>query len=169
MASSGHVAGDLWLHCPFQEFFPHSLWISGNFGKYSIAEQGLDQPGMSPFSIMLLLLFFGMPFGKPEERYVLHWSPQHTGDPLKYLARLAHEAPGKAEPKPMSGLLDKLPENQVQLEQGIRPARSRAISVLHNSPLVGREKDFSTYNWNSFGLCYSKRSADVVEAKVKIF
>ncbi|XP_034623166.1 metastasis-suppressor KiSS-1-like isoform X2 [Trachemys scripta elegans] len=181
MASSGHVAGDLWLHHPFQGFFPSSLWISGSFGKYSTAEQGLSQPGMNPFSSMLLLLFFSnAQFGEPAERSFPFWSPRHTGDHFKYLASPAHwdqaipcseskPSPGKAEPRSTPPLLCKPQEDsQVQLGQGIHPARSRAISVPQGSLLVEREKDLSAYNWNSFGLRYGKRQADTREAKVKI-
>uniref|UniRef100_A0A674K4V3 KiSS-1 metastasis suppressor n=1 Tax=Terrapene triunguis TaxID=2587831 RepID=A0A674K4V3_9SAUR len=78
-------------------------------------------------------------------------------------------SPGKAEPRSMLPLLCKPQEDsQVQLGQGIHPARSRAISVPQGSLLVEREKDLSAYNWNSFGLRYGKRQADTGEAKVKI-
>nr|XP_032641615.1 metastasis-suppressor KiSS-1 [Chelonoidis abingdonii] len=130
---------------------------------------------MNPFSSILLLLFFSnAPFGEPAERYFPLWNPRHTGDHFKYLASPAHwdqaipcseskPSPGKAEPR------CKPPEDsQDQLEQGIHPARSRAISVPQGSLLVEREKDLSAYNWNSFGLRYGKRQADTGEAKVKI-
>uniref|UniRef100_A0A8C8S9Z8 KiSS-1 metastasis suppressor n=1 Tax=Pelusios castaneus TaxID=367368 RepID=A0A8C8S9Z8_9SAUR len=128
---------------------------------------------MNPFSSMLLLLCFSAPFGEPAERSSPLWNPQHTGDHLKYLASPAHwsraipcseskPSPGKAEPKSTPSLLC---ESQGQLGSGIRPARSRAISVPQDSLLVEREKDLSAYNWNSFGLRYGKRQADMVEDK----
>ncbi|XP_073175704.1 renin-like [Lepidochelys kempii] len=178
MASSGHVAGDLWLHHPLQEFFPSHPWISGSFGKYSTAEQGLGQPGMNPLSSMLLLLFFSNAlFGEPTERYLPLWSPRHTGDHFKHLASPAHgdqaipcseskPSPGKAEPKSVLPLLCKpQEESQVQLGQGIHLARSRAVSVPQGSPLMEQEKDLSAYNWNTFGLRYGKRQAAIGEAK----
>uniref|UniRef100_A0A674I8N0 KiSS-1 metastasis suppressor n=1 Tax=Terrapene triunguis TaxID=2587831 RepID=A0A674I8N0_9SAUR len=138
---------------------------------------------------MLLLLFFSnAPFGEPAERSFPLWSPRHTGsaiahgDPALKATRLESKgsrlpkrlcelgpSPGKAEPRSMPPLLCKPQEDsQVQLGQGIHPARSRAISVPQGSLLVEREKDLSAYNWNSFGLRYGKRQADTGEAKVKI-
>uniref|UniRef100_A0A8C3HVY0 KiSS-1 metastasis suppressor n=1 Tax=Chrysemys picta bellii TaxID=8478 RepID=A0A8C3HVY0_CHRPI len=140
---------------------------------------------MNPFSSMLLLLFFSnAPFGEPAERSFPFWSPRHTGstiargDPALKATRLESKGsclpkrlcdPGKAEPRSTPPLLCKPQEDsQVQLGQGIHPARSRAISVPQGSLLVEREKDLSAYNWNSFGLRYGKRQADTREAKVKI-
>uniref|UniRef100_A0A452HWZ3 Uncharacterized protein n=1 Tax=Gopherus agassizii TaxID=38772 RepID=A0A452HWZ3_9SAUR len=127
---------------------------------------------MNPFSSMLLLLFFSnAPFGEPAERYFPLWNPRHTGStiacgdpalkatPLESKgSRLPKRFPGKAEPRSTPPLLCKPQEDsQVQLGQGIHPARSRAISVPQDSLLVEREKDLSAYNWNSFGLRYGKR------------
>ncbi|XP_067387547.1 metastasis-suppressor KiSS-1 [Emydura macquarii macquarii] len=134
---------------------------------------------MNPFSSMLLLLFFSAPFGEPAERSPPLWNPRHTGDHFKYLASPAHwdraipcsesmPSPGKAEQKSTPSLLCKPQENQGQLGPGIHPTRSRAISVPQGSLLMEREKDLSAYNWNSFGLRYGKRQADMVEAKVKM-
>uniref|UniRef100_A0A8C3XJU3 Metastasis-suppressor KiSS-1 n=1 Tax=Chelydra serpentina TaxID=8475 RepID=A0A8C3XJU3_CHESE len=130
--------------------------------------------GMNPFSSMLLLLFFSnAPFGEPSATDHFPSStpsaPFSVGDHFKYLASPAHwdqaipcleskPSPGKAEPKSMPSLLCKpQEESQVQLGQGIHPARSRAISVPQGSLLMEREKDLSAYNWNSFGLRYGKR------------
>uniref|UniRef100_A0A8C4VI75 KiSS-1 metastasis suppressor n=1 Tax=Gopherus evgoodei TaxID=1825980 RepID=A0A8C4VI75_9SAUR len=142
---------------------------------------------MNPFSSMLLLLFFSnAPFGEPAERYFPLWNPRHTGstiargDPALKATPLESKgspipcseskpSPGKAEPRSTPPLLCKPQEDsQVQLGQGIHPARSRAISVPQGSLLVEREKDLSAYNWNSFGLRYGKRQADTEEAKMNI-
>lgn len=47
----------------------------------------------------------------------------------------------------------------MQSWQKMHPVRSRVISIPQEALLVEREKDLSTYNWNSFGLRYGKRQA----------
>ncbi|KAG9485502.1 hypothetical protein GDO78_008531 [Eleutherodactylus coqui] len=48
------------------------------------------------------------------------------------------------------------------------PIPSRVIPALEEAFLVEREKDLSTYNWNSFGLRYGKRESSAVNSNVKI-
>ncbi|NP_001163924.1 kisspeptin S homeolog precursor [Xenopus laevis] len=46
---------------------------------------------------------------------------------------------------------------------------SQSISAPTGEFLVEREKDLSTYNWNSFGLRYGKRDSGSENSKVKIW
>uniref|UniRef100_A0A8D0G5F2 Uncharacterized protein n=1 Tax=Sphenodon punctatus TaxID=8508 RepID=A0A8D0G5F2_SPHPU len=103
---------------------------------------------MNPFSFMLLLLFlFRVQFGEPVKKHFPLQRPWHTGTGV---------CPGRSCTE--SSLLER-----------VRPARSRVISVPQGAVLVEREKDPSTYNWNSFGLRYGKRHVDAMKAKVKIW
>ncbi|KAE8623347.1 hypothetical protein XENTR_v10005575 [Xenopus tropicalis] len=46
---------------------------------------------------------------------------------------------------------------------------SRSISAPEGEFLVQREKDLSTYNWNSFGLRYGKRGSGSENSKTKVW
>uniref|UniRef100_A0A8C0GSG8 Uncharacterized protein n=1 Tax=Chelonoidis abingdonii TaxID=106734 RepID=A0A8C0GSG8_CHEAB len=121
---------------------------------------------MNPFSSILLLLFFSnAPFGEPAERYFPLWNPRHTGSTIARGDPALKATPLESKGSRLPKRLCELGSYQDQLEQGIHPARSRAISVPQGSLLVEREKDLSAYNWNSFGLRYGKRQADTGEAK----
>ncbi|XP_073526797.1 metastasis-suppressor KiSS-1 [Phyllobates terribilis] len=49
------------------------------------------------------------------------------------------------------------------------PIPNRVIPVPEGALLVDREKDLSTYNWNSFGLRYGKRESGALNSKVKVW
>ncbi|XP_069800968.1 renin [Dendropsophus ebraccatus] len=49
------------------------------------------------------------------------------------------------------------------------PIPGRVIPAPEGALLVEREKDLSTYNWNSFGLRYGKRESGALNSKVKIW
>ncbi|XP_053310347.1 metastasis-suppressor KiSS-1 [Spea bombifrons] len=57
------------------------------------------------------------------------------------------------------------PSNQLWSEDS--PVPSRVSSAPDGAFLVEREKDLSTYNWNSFGLRYGKRQSGAVNSKIK--
>ncbi|KAM8977237.1 metastasis-suppressor KiSS-1 [Pelodytes ibericus] len=46
---------------------------------------------------------------------------------------------------------------------------NRIIPAPDGAFLVEREKDLSTYNWNSFGLRYGKRQSRAVNSKLRIW
>ncbi|XP_053560668.1 metastasis-suppressor KiSS-1 [Bombina bombina] len=56
-----------------------------------------------------------------------------------------------------------------QLWSADPPIPSRAIPAPEGEFLVEREKDLSTYNWNSFGLRYGKRKAETVYPKMNVW
>ncbi|XP_073443249.1 metastasis-suppressor KiSS-1 [Dendrobates tinctorius] len=49
------------------------------------------------------------------------------------------------------------------------PIPSRVIPAPEGALLVEREKDLSTYNWNSFGLRYGKRESGAVKSKLNVW
>ncbi|XP_018432277.1 PREDICTED: metastasis-suppressor KiSS-1 [Nanorana parkeri] len=55
-----------------------------------------------------------------------------------------------------------------QLWSGELTLPNGVIPVPEGTFLVEREKDLSSYNWNSFGLRYGKRESGTVKSKVKI-
>ncbi|XP_063300454.1 metastasis-suppressor KiSS-1 [Pelobates fuscus] len=59
------------------------------------------------------------------------------------------------------------PPSQLWSEES--PVPSRVIPAPEGALLVEREKDLSTYNWNSFGLRYGKRQNGALNSKVKIW
>uniref|UniRef100_A0A7M4EYP5 KiSS-1 metastasis suppressor n=1 Tax=Crocodylus porosus TaxID=8502 RepID=A0A7M4EYP5_CROPO len=138
---------------------------------------------MHPFSSTLLLLFFfTVLFEEPMGRYVSSWSPQDAGsiaapgllafkgvhsNPTHCLER--KPSPGKTELKSMPAVPCRRRGSPAQLWEGISLFRRRGNAAPQRSLLVDREKDLSTYNWNSFGLRYGKRQAGVEEANVKIW
>ncbi|XP_019369282.1 PREDICTED: metastasis-suppressor KiSS-1 [Gavialis gangeticus] len=132
---------------------------------------GLHPPRMHPFSSTLLLLFFfTVLFGEPMGRYVSSWSPQDAGvhsNPTHCLER--KPSSGKTELKSMPAVPCWRRGRPAQLWEGISLFRRRGNAAPQRSLLVDREKDLSTYNWNSFGLRYGKRQAGVEEANVKIW
>uniref|UniRef100_A0A8C5P9A8 KiSS-1 metastasis suppressor n=1 Tax=Leptobrachium leishanense TaxID=445787 RepID=A0A8C5P9A8_9ANUR len=77
----------------------------------------------------------------------------------------------KMEQTPMLALLCRskklYPPSQIWSEDS--PVPNRVIPAPEGALLVEREKDLSTYNWNSFGLRYGKRQNGAVNSKVKIW
>ncbi|XP_054837932.1 metastasis-suppressor KiSS-1 [Eublepharis macularius] len=133
---------------------------------------------MSLFSSMLLLLFLVRAhFGKPANSFSLLKDTWHEDELAKNFVIPIHWANAMPCPERQSSsgtpslksappLLCKRQEHQMQSWQGMHPVKSRVISIPQEALLVEREKDLSTYNWNSFGLRYGKRQA--VKAKMKI-
>ncbi|XP_017652924.1 metastasis-suppressor KiSS-1 isoform X2 [Nannospalax galili] len=74
--------------------------------------------------------------------------------------RCAERKPGAAGPRPRGTSPCPLVESSAGLQRpGLCPARSRLIPEPRGTVLVQREKDLSSYNWNSFGLRYGRRQA----------
>ncbi|XP_029789022.1 metastasis-suppressor KiSS-1 [Suricata suricatta] len=68
--------------------------------------------------------------------------------------------PAVAQPSAPGASLCPPPESPAGPQRpGLCAPRSRLIPAPRGSVLVQREKDLSTYNWNSFGLRYGKRQA----------
>ncbi|XP_053102354.1 metastasis-suppressor KiSS-1 [Hemicordylus capensis] len=121
-------------------------------------------------AMVLLLFFFRAQFGEPADSYFPLTGPWHEGESSKNFLKQTYwpnailcperrSSSGKAGLKSMPPVLRKRQEHQLQLWQGMHPVRSKVISVPQGALLEKREKNLSTYNWNSFGLRYGKRQA----------
>ncbi|XP_060089248.1 metastasis-suppressor KiSS-1 [Heteronotia binoei] len=133
---------------------------------------------MSLFSSILLLLFlFKAHFGEPADSFSVLKDTWHEDELAKNFVSPIQWANAIPCPERQSNskaaslqstpsLLCKRQEHQIQSWQGMHPVRSRVISIPQEAVLVEREKDLSTYNWNSFGLRYGKRQA--VKAKMQM-
>ncbi|XP_039083373.1 metastasis-suppressor KiSS-1 [Hyaena hyaena] len=86
--------------------------------------------------------------------------PQALLAPWEQSPRCAERKPAGAQTSKRGASLCNLPESPAEPQ---RPglcaprSRSRLIPAPRGAVLVQREKDLSTYNWNSFGLRYGKR------------
>ncbi|XP_077192451.1 metastasis-suppressor KiSS-1 [Paroedura picta] len=133
---------------------------------------------MSMLGSMLLLLFlFRAHFGEPAGSLSVLKDAWHKDKLAKNIVspiQWANAIPGP-ERQPHSGtaglkstpsLLCKRQDQQMQSWPGMHPMKSSVISIPQEALLVEREKDLSTYNWNSFGLRYGKRQA--VKTKMQI-
>ncbi|KAG8451023.1 hypothetical protein GDO86_003343 [Hymenochirus boettgeri] len=77
----------------------------------------------------------------------------------------------KGEQTPVLALLcwRKKPLSSGQQWSADSPLPSRSVPAPEGEFLMEREKDLSTYNWNSFGLRYGKRQSRAVKSKAEIF
>ncbi|NP_001137604.1 metastasis-suppressor KiSS-1 precursor [Monodelphis domestica] len=139
----------------------------------------------------LLLLLSVSPFGETSDKFAPVENPGRTGtsslsqeasssdfSALGQPGRLlAHLIPWEGRPqcleKPeQTGQTQRLamlcPSDEASdpLWPGLCPTRSRLITAPQGALLVEREKDMSTYNWNSFGLRYGKRQTNRGKARV---
>ncbi|XP_074076515.1 metastasis-suppressor KiSS-1 [Macrotis lagotis] len=119
-----------------------------------------------------LLLFFSVfPFGEMLDKFAEN--PRFTGQRGRLLAHLiswerrprCSEKPGQTGQTQSLAPLCSSDETPDPLWPGLCPTRSRLISTPQGALLVEREKDLSTYNWNSFGLRYGKRQARMGKAR----
>ncbi|XP_048353009.1 metastasis-suppressor KiSS-1 [Sphaerodactylus townsendi] len=128
-------------------------------------------------SMVLFLLLFRAHFGEPADNFAVLKDAWHKDElaknvisPLRWAdanpCPERRSSPGTAGLKSTPSLLCKRQEHQIQSWQGMNPVRSRVVSIPQEALLVEKEKDLSTYNWNSFGLRYGKRQA--MRAKVQI-
>ncbi|XP_063095764.1 vesicle transport protein GOT1A isoform X2 [Cavia porcellus] len=120
-------------------------------------------------SWQLLLLLCVTSLGEPPAKVGRAENPRPTGQRLGPLALLAPWAqglqcaarkPALAGPRPRGAPLCPPGESSAEpARPGLCVPHSRLIPAPRGSVLVQREKDLSTYNWNSFGLRYGKRQA----------
>ncbi|XP_004375405.1 metastasis-suppressor KiSS-1 [Trichechus manatus latirostris] len=116
-------------------------------------------------SWQLLLFVCATSFRETLERVASAEDPRCTGPqlgPLALLAtweqRCAEKKPTSARPRPRGASLCPPPESPAGPRRpGLCAPRSRLTPSPRGAVLAQREKDLSTYNWNSFGLRYGKR------------
>ncbi|XP_004625519.1 metastasis-suppressor KiSS-1 [Octodon degus] len=120
-------------------------------------------------SWQLLLFLCVTSLGEPLAKVAPVENPRPTGQRLGALALLAPWAqglmcverkPAPARPRPRRTSLCPPGESERFTEptgSSLCAPRNRLIPAPRGSVLVQREKDLSSYNWNSFGLRYGKR------------
>ncbi|XP_062969534.1 metastasis-suppressor KiSS-1 [Cynocephalus volans] len=125
-------------------------------------------------SWQLLLFLCATSFGEPLEKVSPVENARPTGQQLGPPALLAAweqslrcaaaaaaaaaSKPVPAGPSPRGASLCAPPESSAGTQRpGLCAPRSRLIPAPRGAVLVQREKDLSSYNWNSFGLRYGKR------------
>ncbi|XP_075706816.1 metastasis-suppressor KiSS-1 [Rhinoderma darwinii] len=124
----------------------------------------------------LLVLVVGVNLGEPVEGPV--HNSKLTGEEISLLPALSSlPCPDKMpttlrmEQSPILALLCRRKKMfpTGQLWPADLPNPSRVIPAPEGAFLVEREKDLSTYNWNSFGLRYGKRESGAINSKVKMW
>ncbi|ETE73961.1 Metastasis-suppressor KiSS-1, partial [Ophiophagus hannah] len=126
--------------------------------------------------LLMFLLFFRVPFGKPADSYYPLKSFWSQAKPSRSMANWIHWAndipcsersfsSGKEDLKSTVTLLCKRQEHQVQLWPGTPPTKSKGVPLLEGALLLEGSQDVSTYNLNSFGLRYGKRQAVKAQEK----
>ncbi|KAJ1138064.1 hypothetical protein NDU88_004455 [Pleurodeles waltl] len=110
---------------------------------------------------LLLTLLMRPPLGESLDNLSARNRPKLTGEqPGTAKWESTKPCPGKQTSlvrMPVLSLLWKRKEPEAPLWPDAHPSGSRVIPALEGALLVEREKDLSTYNWNSFGLRYGKR------------
>ncbi|XP_063153625.1 metastasis-suppressor KiSS-1 [Candoia aspera] len=126
-------------------------------------------------SLLLLLLFFRVQFGKPADSYFPLKGFWTQAKPSRGWVHWADDIPcsersfssGKEVLKSSITVPCKRQEHQLQLWPGMPPTRSRGVPLLQAALLLQGDHDLSTYNWNSFGLRYGKRQAVKAQEKLQ--
>ncbi|XP_026930891.1 metastasis-suppressor KiSS-1 [Acinonyx jubatus] len=118
-------------------------------------------------SWQLMLFLCATSFRETFEKVAPVENPLSTGQRLESQAllapweqspRCAERKPTGAQPNARGASLCPPPESAAGPQRpGLCAPRSRLIPAPRGAVLVQREKDLSTYNWNSFGLRYGKR------------
>ncbi|XP_047377011.1 metastasis-suppressor KiSS-1 [Sciurus carolinensis] len=118
-------------------------------------------------SWQLLLFLCATSFGEPLAKVAPVDNPRPTGqrvgplmvlDPWGQDLRCAERKPAPAGLSPREASLCPPGESSAGPQRtGPCTPRSRLIPAPRGAVLVQREKDLSSYNWNSFGLRYGKR------------
>ncbi|XP_037353620.1 metastasis-suppressor KiSS-1 [Talpa occidentalis] len=117
----------------------------------------------------LMLFLCATSFRETSEKVVPGESPRCTGlglqrqalrRPWEQSPSCEERKPAGAGPNPRGAPLCPPPASPAVTQQpGLCAPGSRQIPAPRGAVLVQREKDLSTYNWNSFGLRYGKRQA----------
>ncbi|XP_069616196.1 metastasis-suppressor KiSS-1-like isoform X1 [Ranitomeya imitator] len=123
----------------------------------------------------LLVLVVGVNLGQPAEEPN---DSKFIGEEISFVPGLSSlPCPDKmpstwsTEQSPIRALLCRRKKlfHAGQLWPSDLPIPSHVIPAPEGALLVEREKDLSTYNWNSFGLRYGKRESGAVKSKVKVW
>ncbi|KAL1775092.1 1 metastasis-suppressor [Sigmodon hispidus] len=124
---------------------------------------------MTSLASWQLLLLCATTFGEPLAKVTPVVNPGPTGGQRpgpQELINVWERGPRCSERKPgVAGLrprrISPCPpvESSTGRQRPMCTARSRLIPAPRGAVLVQREKDLSTYNWNSFGLRYGRRQA----------
>ncbi|XP_029430037.1 metastasis-suppressor KiSS-1 [Rhinatrema bivittatum] len=112
---------------------------------------------MSPSTLLLLFLLLNAQLQQSSENLVHIQSSKVTAQavqPLKW--QRASSCLGSRAGPGQVGQHHQLPL-LCKRKQEMESVHSRVIPAPEGTLLVEREKDLSTYNWNTFGLRYGKR------------
>lgn len=85
--------------------------------------------------------------------------PQELVNAWEKESRYAESKPGSAGLRARRSSPCPPVEGPAGRQRPLCASRSRLIPAPRGAVLVQREKDLSTYNWNSFGLRYGRRQA----------
>nr|AAO64981.1 KISS1 peptide ligand [Mus musculus] len=123
---------------------------------------------ISMASWQLLLLLCVATYGEPLAKVAPLVKPGSTGQqsgPQELVnawekeSRYAESKPGSAGLRARRSSPCPPVEGPAGRQRPLCASRSRLIPAPRGAVLVQREKDLSTYNWNSFGLRYGRRQA----------
>uniref|UniRef100_A0A8C0XDK7 Metastasis-suppressor KiSS-1 n=1 Tax=Castor canadensis TaxID=51338 RepID=A0A8C0XDK7_CASCN len=116
-------------------------------------------------SWQILLFLYATSFGEPLAKVAPVENPRPVGQRLGPLALMVPWEQGlrcaerKGPSRREASLCPPSESSAGPQRSSLCVPRSRLIPAPRGAVLVQREKDLSTYNWNSFGLRYGKRQA----------